>query len=60
MHDPLRMAVSHALQDLFKIALNQWLGQPLIIAQRMQEFGQICIAVLLDEVDVVILHHSVL
>ena len=54
------MAVCHTLQDLFKIALNQWLGQALLIAQRVQEFGQICIAVLLDEVDIVILHHSVL
>ena len=53
------MAVGDTLKYLLQEVLYQTWGQTLVVIELPKELGQVCIAVLLDEVDVIVEHDSV-
>ena len=53
------MAVSNTLKYLLQEVLYQTWWETLIVIELPKELGQVCIAVLLDEVDVIVKHDSV-
>ena len=60
MNDALRVTVGHTLQDLLQVALDKVLWQSVAVTETVQVLCQVSVAVLLNEVDIIVAHHRVL